>query len=121
MGYSWYLYGTVILIEQPSSVEPCNALNLKAAISLQQTLRMLIRRDSMIMDRRMLYKTGLLVGLCGFNRFNRYTNNSGLVAEIEDENKAVYRASCTHLSPCMFVPEQVQIDNLPANIVEEDL
>ena len=39
------------------------------------------------MHERMLHKTGTLV--VGLYRFIRYTNNSGLVAEVEDDSGTV--------------------------------
>ena len=57
-----------------------------------------------IMHRRMLHKTGMLV--VGPYRFFRYTNNLGLVAEVKDKTSAMQKVSSSHLLPCFSEPKQ---------------
>ena len=57
------------------------------------------------MHERMPYKIGMLE--IGLYRFIRYINNSGLVAEVEDEVGIVQKISLYHLLPCLSTPEQM--------------
>ena len=52
-----------------------------------------------------LHKKGMLA--VGLYRFTRYTNNSGLVAEVEDKVGIVRKKSSSHLLPCLSMPKQV--------------
>ena len=72
-----------------------------------------------IMRRRMPHKMGMLA--VGPYRFIRYTNNMGLVAEVEDKVGVVQRVSFPHLLPCFSAPKQVQIDELPVDIIDKDV
>ena len=58
-----------------------------------------------IMRGRMLRKMGILA--VGPYRFIRYTNNSGLVVEVEDKVGMVQKVLSSHLLPCLSVPKQV--------------
>ena len=58
-----------------------------------------------IMHGKMPSKTGMLA--VGPYRFIRYINDSGLVAEVEDEVGIVRKESSSHLLPCLSTPEQV--------------
>ena len=58
-----------------------------------------------IMCRKTLHKMGILV--VGPYGFIRYTNNSGLVVEVEDEVGIMQKVSSSHLLPCLSAPEQV--------------
>ena len=61
--------------------------------------------DMVIMRGKMLCKIGMLaVGPC---RFIRYTNNSGLLEEVEDKTGTMQKVLSSHLLPCLSVPEQV--------------
>ena len=72
-----------------------------------------------LMHGRMPYKTGMLaIGPC---RFIRYTNNSGLVAGVEDKTGTVCNVSSTHLLSCLSTPKQVQIDELPIDFINGNL
>ena len=54
---------------------------------------------------KMLHKTSMLA--VGPYRFIKYTKNSGLVAEVEDEVGMVQKVSSSHLLPCLSAPKQV--------------
>ena len=58
-----------------------------------------------IMRRRTPQKIGMLA--VGPYRFVRYTNNSGLVAEVEDKVGILQKVSSAYLLPYLSVPEQV--------------
>ena len=67
------------------------------------------------MRRRILCKIGMLA--VGLYRFIRYTNNSALVAKVEDKTGIVQRIPSFHLLPCLSLPVQVRIDHLPVFII----
>ena len=71
------------------------------------------------MCRRMQHKMGMLV--VGPYRFIRYTNNLGLVVEVEDKVSIVQKVSSSHLLPCLSTPEQVKIDEFPVDIINKDV
>ena len=70
------------------------------------------------MHGRTLHKTSMLA--VGSYRFIRYTSNTGLVAKVEDETGNMQKMSSTHLLPCLSMPTQVQIDELPVYIIDKD-
>ena len=71
------------------------------------------------MRRRMPQEMGMLA--LGPYRFIRYTNNLGLVVEVEDKVGMVQKVSSSHFLTCLSMPKQVQIAELPIDIIDEDV
>ena len=53
-------------------------------------------------------------------RFIEYINNSGLVAEIENKTGAAQKVVSTHFISCLSTPKQLQINDLPIEIIDKD-
>ena len=70
------------------------------------------------MHGRMLHKIGMLV--VSPYSFIMHSNNSGLVAKVEDKTGTVWKVPSTDLLPYLSAPKQGQIGKLPVYIVNKD-
>ena len=56
----------------------------------------------------------------GYFRFIEYINNSGLVAEVENKTGTAQKVVSTHFLSCLSTPKQLQINELPIEIIDKD-